>query len=912
MTFLRNIFLFFIILYLITDNRLYANDADIRSFINRLYINSYNKNADPKGVIYWRGRLKNDLNAFGISRYFYKTGIKNQNLNDEDFIKRSYDIFFSRKPDTKGFNYWFNRLKTKTVTRDMLFYEFALSEEFKRNCNKYSIKHADKKDKLTVLIDRFYYTVLGREADPKGEEYWYKNIKSGKKTLFESIKYLLYLKGALKDDYDNEKFVSLLYKALLNREKNSKENAFWKERAEKNSKETIIKDILSSKEFQNIINRINHIPVVKTDVKIPTLINSVYTPRRFEKMVLSKDGKKIFTFSFRMIKSIIIDISDIYNPTYKEAVGYPLKITHFVLSEDKTRAFASTEEKKFYIMNVTDLSNPVKIGSIDLKNDVYKIILSKNKTKIFIAYSNSIDIIDISDPSNPYIAGSIDINTSIGDIILSKDETTAYISSGLYFKIVDIKDPLNPTILSKTDKSYMIIKMILSEDGKKIYMIKNSSLEIIDITDSSKPKTLGILYPPGETRDLLFLEGEKKAVLSSGKKGLQIIDISDPSNIVVKGYIKVKGFIYSIIFDRKKTKIFATNGYLQIIDLNKKYAHSVITKLNHIKNIILNAKDEDNDTLKYIITQNPKHGRLTQTAFGFEYLPDKDYTGTDTFIYKANDGMSSSNEGIVHIKVDYDFINRIDTNGYVRDVILSSDETKAYITDGFAGMKIIDIKNDKNLSVLGSLNINKNSLKMAISEDETKAFLADDYGYLEVIDISDCLNPKIISSKKTEINYATVFLSKDKSKTFMALCRYNMFLIIDPNNPKTAIKDDSKLLPPSCVYISKDRTKAFVATPMKNFRIIDISDIYKQNIIASLKLKGDPNSIILSKDETTAYISSGYGGLYIVDVTNPGNPKLIKNISTPGYALGLTLSKDERKIFLADGYYGMEIIDNNF
>ena len=59
------------------------------------------------------------------------------------------------------------------------------------------------------------------------------------------------------------------------------------------------------------------------------------------------------------------------------------------------------------------------------------------------------------------------------------------------------------------------------------------------------------------------------------------------------------------------------------------------------------ANDYDNDTtiLTAILDTNPDHGTLTLNSNGsFIYNPDKNYYGSDFFIYYANDGNSNSNQ----------------------------------------------------------------------------------------------------------------------------------------------------------------------------------------------------------------------------------------------------------------------------
>lgn len=52
-----------------------------------------------------------------------------------------------------------------------------------------------------------------------------------------------------------------------------------------------------------------------------------------------------------------------------------------------------------------------------------------------------------------------------------------------------------------------------------------------------------------------------------------------------------------------------------------------------------------------IITSGPMHGTLNGTGPMFEFVPDTDYLGPDSFTFKVNDGLYESNEALVTISI---------------------------------------------------------------------------------------------------------------------------------------------------------------------------------------------------------------------------------------------------------------------
>ncbi|MDB4797169.1 Ig-like domain-containing protein, partial [bacterium] len=68
--------------------------------------------------------------------------------------------------------------------------------------------------------------------------------------------------------------------------------------------------------------------------------------------------------------------------------------------------------------------------------------------------------------------------------------------------------------------------------------------------------------------------------------------------------------------------------------------------------VTLTGSDEDGDALSFAVLSQPKNGTLTGTAPALTYSPKADYSGIDSFSYKANDGSADSNVGTVTITVN--------------------------------------------------------------------------------------------------------------------------------------------------------------------------------------------------------------------------------------------------------------------
>jgi VCBS repeat-containing protein len=68
--------------------------------------------------------------------------------------------------------------------------------------------------------------------------------------------------------------------------------------------------------------------------------------------------------------------------------------------------------------------------------------------------------------------------------------------------------------------------------------------------------------------------------------------------------------------------------------------------------VLSNDTDVDGNTLTAIKVSDPTHGTVTLNSNGsFTYTPAANYSGTDSFTYRANDGQANSNTATVNVTI---------------------------------------------------------------------------------------------------------------------------------------------------------------------------------------------------------------------------------------------------------------------
>ncbi|MDM3856987.1 MAG: FG-GAP-like repeat-containing protein, partial [Aphanizomenon gracile PMC649.10] len=349
------------------------------------------------------------------------------------------------------------------------------------------------------------------------------------------------------------------------------------------------------------------------------------------------------------------------------------------------------------------------------------------------------------------------------------------------------------------------------------------------------------------------------AYVATGSDGLEIIDISDPTNPIIKGR-----WNYNI------TSGPVTSGYVYSVQVIGNYAYAA-----SIRGLeIIDISNPTAPTLK---------GNYNVSGFsrGVQVLNDYAYMAAGDLGLQIIDISNPSNPTL---KGNYD-------TGPANDVQVIGNN--AYVAD-VSGLQIIDISNPSNPTLKGNYNITDFTYDVQVLNDY--AYIATGDSGLRIIDISNPSNPSLQASYVTKReaynvglvgNYA--YVSGDRGLE-----------IIDISNPSS---------PTLKGYYNSGNMQvvgnyAYVAGTF-GLQIIDITDITK----AIPKGNYDTGNYAQSVQvvDNYAYVSASDAGLQIIDITDPTKPILKGNYDTPGYAHNVQLLGNYA--YVADGLSGLQIID---
>lgn len=118
----------------------WTSEEYVGKFINRLYVNLLDRNAEPAGLNYWKSKYMSDemsIHEITTVGFLHSNEFLNRDLKDLEYVKILYRTYLDREGESTGVSYWLNQLQTKS--RDYVAWGFANSKEFLNILDKYHV-----------------------------------------------------------------------------------------------------------------------------------------------------------------------------------------------------------------------------------------------------------------------------------------------------------------------------------------------------------------------------------------------------------------------------------------------------------------------------------------------------------------------------------------------------------------------------------------------------------------------------------------------------------------------------------------------------------------------------------------------------------------------------------------------------
>lgn len=234
----------------------------VAEFVNRLYVNLLQREADDSGLVSWTDVLKSGKEqGVKVAQGFIDSKeFKSRTISNTEYIKILYRTFLGREADSSGLNSWLSVLDSG-LSRMHVFRGFAESDEFTKICQQYGIQRGnavlmapmDQNEGVTKFVARCYELCLGRKGDENGLNGWCNQILTGANTPKQAAYGFVFSNEFKSKNLSDTDYVKTLYRVFMDREADGAGLSAWINVLESGqSREHVFNGFADSPEFQEI------------------------------------------------------------------------------------------------------------------------------------------------------------------------------------------------------------------------------------------------------------------------------------------------------------------------------------------------------------------------------------------------------------------------------------------------------------------------------------------------------------------------------------------------------------------------------------------------------------------------------------------------------------------------------------
>ena len=229
----------------------------VMTYVKYLYNTVLEREPEEEGLFYWTKRLKEGDSAAAVAKGFFVLTheLAEKNLSNEEYIKKIYVTLYQREPLAGELAYWKKILDEKALNRNLVFDKLVYTNEFIKLAKSYHLKPFDEHEMLYSRIESLYYLILGRKGSYGEIKYWVDKLENNQTTYEQVVRNFFSSKEFSDRKLSDEEFIKAAYRTILNREAETVGLQYWSKRLKEGmSKEELINYIFSSPEYKFISN----------------------------------------------------------------------------------------------------------------------------------------------------------------------------------------------------------------------------------------------------------------------------------------------------------------------------------------------------------------------------------------------------------------------------------------------------------------------------------------------------------------------------------------------------------------------------------------------------------------------------------------------------------------------------------
>lgn len=582
----------------------------------------------------------------------------------------------------------------------------------------------------------------------------------------------------------------------------------------------------------------------------------------------------------------------------------------------------------------TNLSAPVALGALVGLGNACAVVRDGQYAYVAAA-ENGLYVIDISVASAPISVGHLSLPGSASGVALYKAAGgNPYVvvsggSSGVL--VVSLATPSTPMLVGQYDTAGTAVHTVV--DGTKAYVADGTGgVVVLNLSIPSAPSLLGSKTLPGPVSMVQPSASLLYAAVQGG--GVYVLNAAELGSMVVLGSCTTPGSDDAVGGQFGPFGLSIDEPYVLVAD-----GAAGVT-----------AVDVSNPAAPYVADNATVTGACHALAV----------SGRTTLV--ADDGgVAIVDSGVYTSKVS--LVARLDTRGWNVTRGVRVVDNLLFQCDGGAGLRIFDISEPGNPSLLGSIDnayltweqgrwnmyavayeapyafvaarnsgvlvidisnpaapalvttIDTPDMASDIEVDGARLFVADRAGGLLLYDVSNRSAPVFVSAYDTPSVLYDEFLGLEVSGNLVYAAAYWMGLVVvDFSTPTAPVAAGSLRLSPYMLWDVKLRGDyAYVVGEGSGLQIIDCSDLGNMEVVGHAVTPDEglaPNDMppfSVTVEGNCAFVGDGFGGLQVVDITNVFAPRVIDSVALPGYSWGSGYK--DGYVYVGDFLQGVAVVD---
>jgi len=262
----------------------------------------------------------------------------------------------------------------------------------------------------------------------------------------------------------------------------------------------------------------------------------------------------------------IIDVSDPANPV--EVGSWATTWEAHDLEVSDGLAFVADGVSGLRVIDVTNAADPTEIGILETEGEALNVSVEGSLAAIGLVYPGVLTI-DVSDPANPKRRNLFVTEGPVQDVALTG--STAFAITGpsvetdaAAFSVLDLSISDRPNERSSFQFRSSVMDVVVS-NGVTYVASGDSGLYVLDRSNPDEAVE-GFLDTPGFA--LGVTPHDRYALVADEHKGLRIIDVSDPKNLVEVGFVDTPGQARRVAVAGDHAYVADGEGGLRIVDIS--------------------------------------------------------------------------------------------------------------------------------------------------------------------------------------------------------------------------------------------------------------------------------------------------------------------------------------------------------